>query len=158
MAPKARINDRGTLLISTTNYPEAIDERVLKRPGRLDRMFIIPETRTHEDAEQMLRMYLGPLWQEAHQTLVPKFIGYPGAFVREVAVYALTQVAFDELPELPLALLEQSFEGLRDQIAARDDFLDGPGQATGTDQRERASLTKTPHRISQRVPASRDTC
>ena len=40
---ESSINDRGTLLIATTNYPEAIDERVLKRPGRLDRIFIIPE-------------------------------------------------------------------------------------------------------------------
>src|SRR5262249_22462402 len=32
---ESTIGDKGTLLISTTNYPEAIDERVLKRPGRL---------------------------------------------------------------------------------------------------------------------------
>ncbi len=56
---ESSINDRGTLLIATTNYPEAIDERVLKRPGRLDRIFIIPETRRREDAEKMLKLYLG---------------------------------------------------------------------------------------------------
>ena len=141
-----RVNNRGTLLISTTNYPEVIDERVLKRPGRLDRIFIIPETRTHDDAEKMLRLYLGPLWQEAHQTLVPRFIGYPGAFVREVAVYALTQVAFDELPELPLDLLERSFEGLRDQIAVRDDFLTAQTRPqTQTNGHHGGCLTNVPY-------------
>jgi hypothetical protein len=116
-------NDKGTLLIATTNYPEAIDERVLKRPGRLDRIFIIPETRTEADAETMLRRYLGGVWDEAHRALVPDLIGYPGAFIREVAIYALTQMAYDDLTELPLEMLEKSFRGLKEQIEARDDFL-----------------------------------
>ena len=120
---ESRINDYGTLLICTTNYPEAIDDRVLKRPGRLDRIFIIPEARRREDADRLLRLYLGDLWQDDHAELVPKLVGYPGAFVREVAVHALTQVAYEDLADLPLAMLNQSFEGLRDQIAARDDFL-----------------------------------
>ena len=42
---EAKENAQGTMLIATTNYPEAIDERVLKRPGRLDRVFIVPEVR-----------------------------------------------------------------------------------------------------------------
>lgn len=120
---EAQINDKGTLLIATTNYPEAIDERVLKRPGRLDRIFIIPETRSTVNAEQMLRQYLGALWQEAHKALIPALVGYPGAFIREVAVYALTQVAYDDLTELPYDVLERSFNGLKSQLDARDDFL-----------------------------------
>ncbi|CAG0955140.1 partial putative ATPase YjoB, partial [Anaerolineae bacterium] len=80
-------NEKGTLLIATTNYPEAIDERILKRPGRLDRIFIIPETRAQADAEQMLRQYLGVMWHDDHKELVPELVGYPGAFIREVAVY-----------------------------------------------------------------------
>ncbi|MBK8027836.1 MAG: ATP-binding protein [Chloroflexi bacterium] len=35
-------NPKGALLLATTNYPEAIDERIAKRPGRLDRIFVIP--------------------------------------------------------------------------------------------------------------------
>ena len=34
------MNSHGTLLIATTNYPDAIDERVMKRPGRLDRILL----------------------------------------------------------------------------------------------------------------------
>ncbi len=120
---ESSINDKGTLLIATTNYPEAIDERVLKRPGRLDRVFIVPETRTQLDAEHMLRQYLGIMWQEAHRALVPALVGYPGAFIREVAVYALTQVAYDDMPELSYAVLEQSYQNLKEQLEARDDFL-----------------------------------
>ena len=54
---------------------------------------------------------------------MPQLVGYPGAFIREVAVYALTQLAYDDLDELTMDLLEQSFKGLKDQIDARDDFL-----------------------------------
>jgi hypothetical protein len=120
---ESSISDKGTLLISTTNYPEAIDERVLKRPGRLDRIFIIPEMRQQIDAEAMLRKYLGAVWQDSHAMLVPQLVGYPGAFIREVAIYALTQMAYDDLAELSYAMLESSFRGLKDQIDARDDFL-----------------------------------
>lgn len=120
---EARENDRGTLLIATTNYPEAIDARVLKRPGRLDRIFIIPEARTVQNAEAMLRKYLGDLWRDEHSAVARGLVGYPGAFIREVALYALTQVAYQDLDSLPLDLLERSFERLLDQITARDDFL-----------------------------------
>jgi hypothetical protein len=120
---ESSINDRGTLLIATTNYPEAIDERVLKRPGRLDRIFIIPETRRREDAEKMLKQYLGSMWSDEHRALVPRLVGYPGAFIREVAIFALTQVAYDDLTALPLAVLERSFNSLKEQIDVRDDFL-----------------------------------
>ncbi len=120
---ESQINNKGTLLVSTTNYPEAIDERVLKRPGRLDRIFIIPETRVALDAEKMLRQYLGGLWQDEHKALIPALVGYPGAFIREVAVYALTQVAYDDLDHLPYDVLQRSFNGLKAQLDARDDFL-----------------------------------
>jgi hypothetical protein len=120
---ESSINDKGTLLVATTNYPEAIDERILKRPGRLDRVFIIPETRNQVDAGKMLQQYLGTMWKEEHRALVPQLVGYPGAFIREVAVYALTQCAYDDLNELSLEMLERSFAGLKEQIDARDIFL-----------------------------------
>jgi hypothetical protein len=117
------VNEKGTLLIATTNYPEAIDERVLKRPGRLDRIFIIPETRDKLDAEKMLRRYLGDMWRESHVDIAAKLVGYPGAFIREVALYALTQVAYEDLPELTLEMLERSYNGLKEQIDAKEEFF-----------------------------------
>ncbi|GAB4332451.1 MAG: hypothetical protein Kow00117_16960 [Phototrophicales bacterium] len=117
------VNDYGTLLIATTNYPEAIDERVLKRPGRLDRIFIIPEIRTPSDAEKMLRQYLGEMWHEDHLQVSDMLVGYPGAFIREVAVYALTHVAYENLDYLPLDLLLRSFERLKEQVNTHDAFV-----------------------------------
>lgn len=120
---EGQTNEHGTLLIATTNYPEAIDERVLKRPGRLDRIFIVPEMDSAEDTEKMLRLYLADMWQDDHLPVAEALVGYPGAFVREVAIYALTQVARDDLDVLSPDLLQGSFDSLRDQISMRDDFL-----------------------------------
>lgn len=116
-------NECGTLLIATTNYPEAIDERVLRRPGRLDRIYIIPEIREPDAAERMLRQYLGDMWQDSHAEIARKMVGFPGAFIREVAVYALTLVAHDDLKELSADLLSTSYQRLKEQIDARDNFL-----------------------------------
>ena len=116
-------NENGTLLIATTNYPESIDERVLKRPGRLDRIYIIPVVKGEAVAEKMLRNYLGDMWRDEHSKVAKHLVNFPGAFVREVAVYALTRLIQDEVDVLSLDILEDSFERLRSQIDARDEFI-----------------------------------
>lgn len=116
-------NPCGTVLIATTNHPEIIDDRVLKRPGRVDRIFIVPELSDENDVERMLSAYLGDQWREEHQTIVPRLLGKPGAFVREVALYALTIAAYQDMEDVPLSLLEESLDTLNRQIEAKDDFL-----------------------------------
>jgi hypothetical protein len=120
---ESRLNEHGTLLIATTNYPEAIDERVLKRPGRLDRIFIVPPLTDEDQAKRMLKVYLGDAWQDAHRALAPRLVGFTGAFVREVVIYALTQFADTDLDTLPVEMLITSFEALQAQIEARDTLV-----------------------------------
>lgn len=117
------VNPHGTLLVATTNYPEAIDERVLKRPGRLDRVYMIPPIEDAGQASAMLRHYLKELWLDEHQSFASELVGYPGAFVREVVVYALTQLIESGTDTLSLAELEASYRKLLEQIAARDEFV-----------------------------------
>lgn len=136
-------NKQGTLLIATTNYPEAIDERVLKRPGRLDRIYIIPPIKDAELAERMLKHYLGDLWKEEHAAIAPKLIDYPGAFIREVAVFALTQLVDLEADELTLKVLENSFERLKAQIDARDEFIITQKKQDETDDEENTEEAST---------------
>lgn len=116
-------NKHGTILIATTNHPEKIDDRVLKRPGRLDRIFIIPEMESKDIAEKMLRQYLGDVWQDDHSEIVPRLLGRPGAFIREVALYALTMAAYNGQDTLSLETLTESLDTLIKQIEAKDDFL-----------------------------------
>lgn len=117
------LNPKGTVMIATTNHPEIIDNRVMKRPGRLDRIFIIPELEDEQSAEEMLRAYLGDAWRDEHRTIVPDLLGKPAAFIREVALSALTVAAYQDMDGLPLNVLEASLESLEKQIEAKDDFL-----------------------------------
>ena len=119
------LNEHGTLIIATTNYPEAIDPRIMKRPGRLDRIFVIPEVKRALDADKILRQYLGDMWNEEHTNIVGELVNYPAAFIREVSIMALTKCACEGLDELPLETLRESFNSLKIQIDARDNFLSG---------------------------------
>jgi ATPase family associated with various cellular activities (AAA) len=116
-------NKHGTILIATTNHPEKIDDRVLKRPGRLDRIFIVPEMENEEIATLMLKEYLGVTWRDEHSEIVPDLLGRPGAFIREVALYALTMAAYNGQEELTLEMLQDSLNTLVTQIEAKDNFL-----------------------------------
>lgn len=116
-------NPHGTLLIATTNYPEAIDERVIKRPGRLDRIYIVPPIEDEMQASAMLAHYLKHLWRDDHQALAKELVGYPGAFVREVAIFALTQMIATQTQTLSYDELRASFDMLQAQLKERDDFI-----------------------------------
>jgi hypothetical protein len=116
-------NKNGTVLVATTNHPEKIDDRVLKRPGRLDRIFIIPEMEDRDSTELMLRKYMGEKWRDEHSQVIEKLLGKPGAFIREVALYTLTMAAYRGEETITLELLTHSLDTLVQQIEAKDDFL-----------------------------------
>jgi hypothetical protein len=116
-------NPGGTLLLATTNYPDAIDDRVFKRPGRLDRIFVIPTIEEPRLAEKMLRHYMADQWQEDHALIVPKLLSQPGAFVREVALHARMLAAHEHKTEVTSAMLEASVNSLLRQMRLESDFL-----------------------------------
>ncbi len=139
-------NKHGTILIATTNHPEKIDDRVMKRPGRLDRIFIIPEMESEDTARRMLREYLGDAWQDDHEEIVPELLGRPGAFVREVALHALTMAAYIGTEELTLEMLQNSLKDLVNQIEAKDDFLTAhKRQPMGLGERRKERRNGLPH-------------
>lgn len=130
-------NPQGALLLATTNYPEAIDERIAKRPGRLDRIFIIPPIEDEEHAEKMLRHYMGDQWKDEHMMIVPRLLDQPGAFVREVALHARMLAAHEHKTEVSADMLEQSVGSLLRQLRTEGDFLT---------QRRPLGLSATPRR------------
>lgn len=116
-------NPEGALLLATTNYPEVIDERIAKRPGRLDRIFVIPTIQDDAHAEKMLRHYMADQWRDDHLAVVPQLINQPGAFVREAALHARMLAAHEHRTEVTLEYLQQSIDSLLRQIHAGSDFL-----------------------------------
>jgi hypothetical protein len=116
-------NPKGTLLLATTNYPDAIDDRVFKRPGRLDRIFVVPMIEEEGVAEQMLRHYMAEQWQDGHLLVVPKLLNQPGAFVREVALHARMLAAHERKTEVTPEMLERSVNSLVKQMRFDSDSL-----------------------------------
>ncbi len=112
-------NPRGVLMVSTTNYPEVIDERIAKRPGRVDRIFYIPPIEDVDQARKMLHRYMGVTWQEEYAAILPRLVGKTGAFVREVSLFARMIALNNSQTSVPLSLLEQSIERLDTQLDKR---------------------------------------
>ena len=128
-------NPKGALLLATTNYPEVIDERIAKRPGRLDRIFVIPPVEDENLAESMLKRYMGPQWQDSHTEIVEYLVEQTGAFVREVALHARMLAAHHQKTEVTLDMLEQSLADLSDQMETDHHLL--PRRSVGFAKQKR---------------------
>jgi predicted kinase len=116
-------NPQGALLLATTNYPEVIDERIAKRPGRLDRIFVIPTIQDESHAEAMLRHYMAEQWRDEHTAVISQLVGQPGAFVRESALHARMLAAHAHSTEVTLDYLQASVDSLLRQLRSSSDFL-----------------------------------
>jgi energy-coupling factor transporter ATP-binding protein EcfA2 len=116
-------NSRGALLLATTNYPEVIDERIAKRPGRMDRILVIPPIQNEELARQMLAHYMGPQWKAEHGAAVQYMVGQTGAFVREVALHARMLAAHNQQRQVDLETLMQSVRSLSNQMNTGDNLM-----------------------------------
>jgi SpoVK/Ycf46/Vps4 family AAA+-type ATPase len=116
-------NPLGALLLATTNYPEVIDERIAKRPGRLDRIFVIPAIQDEEQAAAMLRHYMADQWRDEHRVVVPLLVGQPGAFVRESALHARMLAAHSHSLEVTADYLQESVDSLLRQIRSSNDLM-----------------------------------
>lgn len=116
-------NPRGAMLLATTNYPEVIDERIAKRPGRVDRIIPIPLIQDLHQAEMMLVRYMGPQWQDDHRAVLQHLIGQTGAFVREVALYARMLAAHNREVTVSLDVLKQSVTSLSSQLSTGFDLM-----------------------------------
>jgi predicted AAA+ superfamily ATPase len=137
-------NPQGALLLATTNYPEVIDERIAKRPGRLDRIFVIPTIQDENHAEQMLRHYMAEQWQEEHLSVVEHLVGQPGAFVRESALHARMLAAHAHSTEVTLDYLQASVDSLLRQIRSNNDFLNRRQQIGLNTNNSNKNATKYP--------------
>lgn len=115
-------NPRGVLLIATTNYPEAIDERIAKRPGRIDQIFVIPPIEDESQADRMLRLYMGSNYREEFAGLAGKLIGKTGAFVREIAFHARMTAVSAGVTTITLEMMQAAIHQLHGQLTTLADL------------------------------------
>ncbi len=119
------INPKGVMLIMTTNHPDRIEGRILNRPGRVDRIFHIPEIGNKDIALMTLQLYFGPDW---HDDLVPfakKVVGLPAVFVKELALYTRYRLAdSEEKKKLTVKMLQSSLDALQVQRKYTEDYVE----------------------------------
>src|SRR5262249_23750477 len=115
-------NPHGVLLVATTNYPEIIDERISKRPGRIDRIFYVPPIENEDQALRMLKRYMGDQWRPEHAAVAKSIVGQTGVFVREIALYARILAANAKQSSVSLELLKQSVKRLKSQLSTGYDL------------------------------------
>lgn len=80
-------NPAGTLLLSTSNDPEKIDQRIRDRPGRLDVLIEIGPVEGVELAIRFLQHFLGSAYrEEEHAEIASLLLKQPGSHFREVCI------------------------------------------------------------------------
>ena len=80
-------NNKGAYIIMTTNHPDRIEDRVLKRPGRIDKIFKVDELKD-EYALKCAQLYFGKALRYTKKTkeaLTEVVTGMTGAQIRELS-------------------------------------------------------------------------
>jgi len=120
-------NPAGTYLIATTNYPRKIDKRVLKRPGRIDRVIAVGALRSRAAAA-------------VAQGLLPEDVSLPPADlgkaldrttpaeIREIIATAIRlcvpEPGQHAAPPLDIAMIERARTSLKQMIATAEQLAD----------------------------------
>ena len=114
-----------------------------KRPGRLDRIFVIPTIEEADIAYTMLKKYMADQWQDDHKEVVDQLVDQPGAFVREVALHARMLAAHEHKTVVTLEMLKASVSSLAQQLRLDGDFLlQRKPMGLGTDNSTRRSTSR----------------
>jgi hypothetical protein len=120
-------NPAGTYLIATTNYPRKIDKRILKRPGRIDRVIAVGALRSRAAAAVALSVLPDEV------TLAAAALGKAldrttPAEIREIIATAirlcLPEPGQDSAPPLDIAMIERARASLKQMIATAEELAD----------------------------------
>lgn len=123
---KSPRNTAGTYLVFSTNYPNRIDPRILKRPGRLDKVIPIGAFR-RKAAAACARMYLPENVEIPDKALGAILDRTTPAEIKEIIVIALgiTRTAKRDLDGEVLVLARQQLSGsLRQGLAVCEEDMD----------------------------------
>lgn len=119
-------NVAGTYVIFSTNYPKAIDERILKRPGRIDRTIAVGSFRT-KHAAKCARFYLPEECSITDKELGQVLDRTTPAEIKEIIVtaFGVTRVTKEELTAATLKHARELLHGRLKQAAnACDENMD----------------------------------
>ncbi|MDE2291992.1 MAG: ATP-binding protein, partial [Elusimicrobia bacterium] len=134
----------GLLLVATTNAPEKLDQALLHRPSRFDRVWHFPLPGLPERLRLMEKRGQGRFSQAALQRAAERSAGFTMAYAQEAVVSALLAALFEKRTATDADLLA-SVDELAQQVREghkKDGLLkaDAPvGFAASSNGRERAA-------------------
>jgi hypothetical protein len=120
-------NPAGTYLVATTNYPRKIDRRILKRPGRIDRVLSVGALRGRT-AASVAQSLLGEDADLPAAELGKALDRTTPAEIREIIATAIRlcvpEPGQDTAPLLDIAMIERARASLKQMIATAEQLAD----------------------------------
>lgn len=115
-------NPAGTLLLATTNAPDKIDDRIMKRPGRMDVLVEVGAIESEDIARRFLMRYLGPSYSDALNGFLPEIMGQTGTHVQQAALMAAMRALEEERMDIRLEDLTWAHQVLLEGRQAAGDL------------------------------------
>jgi SpoVK/Ycf46/Vps4 family AAA+-type ATPase len=99
---------QGVMVIATTNAPEKLDQALLNRPSRFDRVWHFGLPGFDERVRLMRKAGLGRFGEQAIQTAAHQSTGFSMSYVQEIVVSAFLRAINEGRPERDSDLLESA--------------------------------------------------
>ncbi|MGD9697508.1 ATP-binding protein [Acinetobacter sp.] len=110
------VNPAGTYVIMTTNFPERIEPRILRRPGRIDRVYNVGELEG-EYALECARLYFPEeIFREEHRDDMFELLDkMTGAQIKELAQSSIS-MAINEMSDLTPQIVKTTKERMSHEL------------------------------------------
>lgn len=122
-------NKEGFYMIMTTNYPERIEDRIKKRPGRVDKIITV-NTLHDEYALRCAAAYMDALMDDKNRPNATTldnsykkiFDGLSGAQIKDLITATRIYMTQNQIDEVTIPVFEEVREQIKDSLKSLDDI------------------------------------
>lgn len=122
-------NKSGFYMIMTTNFPEKIENRIKKRPGRVDKIITV-NTLKGEYALKCATVYMKALMDDKnkpttktiHEKYLPIFDGLSGAQIKDLITATRIYMAQHQVHRINVDLFKEVKEKIKDSLKSLNDM------------------------------------
>lgn len=122
-------NENGCMILMTSNHPQEIEDRILKRPGRIDYIMRVGFLEG-EDAARCANLYLPDDHDLNIQSLAALFDRCSGDEIRQICDAAI-QLAVRDETDITMEVLEEARTQLEDRLNTAEEMADQSSALNG---------------------------
>jgi len=111
-------NKNGAYVIFTTNFPEAIEPRIIQRPGRIDKLLEVGTLRG-QDAVDCAKIYFEPdfkITKTQAKKLEPIVDNMSGAQIKELAQSTFSYVVSSQAEKITTKLVQEVKDSMKEDL------------------------------------------